>query len=111
MAIIKKLILIFLAIFTFSCSKPTTDSEICIDNMLERLDMESYEGNIDAICNNYLLYFTEKGMDYFMLENPCADLVLHLWDCDKIDICENDSFECQTIMMNMTHQGVIGRSR
>lgn len=45
-----------------------------------------------------------------MLDNPCDDFALHLWDCEKVDICIDNSPNCQTIIGNMMHQGIVGRN-
>ena len=105
----KNLIFFILAIAIFSCSTTETDNDICINNMIQTLDMENYNGVIKGECRDYLTWYTHEGNDYFMLDNPCADYALHLWDCEKVDICFENSAECQTIMGNMIHQGVVGK--
>jgi len=95
----------------FCCTAPETDSDICIDDMLERLDMEPYSGVIESECRNYLAWATYDGNDYFMWDNPCADIALHLWDCDKIDLCQDSTMNCQQIIADMTRQGIVGRSK
>lgn len=94
----------------FSCNSPDTDSDICIDNLIEILDMERYSGVIEGECRDYLQWFTYDSSDYFWLDNPCADYALHLWDCDKVDICQDDLDQCMTIMASMTQHGFVGRS-
>lgn len=93
-----------------SCSASKTDSDICIDNMLERLGMEPYSGVIEGECRDYLSWSTYDGDDYFMWDNPCADIALHLWDCDKIDLCQDSTMNCQEIIAEMTRHGIVGRS-
>ena len=105
----KSLIYLIVIFYILSCSPPDTESDICIDNMLDSKDMEHYSGVIVPQCQNYLLGFTHEENDYFMLENPCADLALHLLNCENVDVCADNSMECQTIMSNMTHQGVVGK--
>ena len=99
--------LLFFAIY--SCSPPESESDICIDNMIQVMNMEHYNGVIEGECRNYLQWFTHEGSDYFMLDNPCADFILHLWDCEKVDVCSDNSDGCKTIMSNMVHQGLVGR--
>lgn len=106
----KHLIYIFLAFFTLSCSTSKSESTECIDNMLSILDMEAFTGDMDSDCKNYLRWFTHDGDDYFMMDNPCADIALHLWDCDKIDLCQSELVDCQDIIANSTAQGIVGRS-
>ena len=94
----KNLIFILLAIGTLSCSSSETESPTCVDIMIDNLNMEHYNGEIEGECRNYLRWFTHNGNDYFMLDNPCADLVLHLWDCEKVDVCKDNSQDCQIPM-------------
>ena len=105
----KNIFYLLIAFAVFSCSPPETESDICITNILDELDMESYGGVVEIPCRDYLLWFTYDGSDYFMLENPCADIVLHLWDCDKVDICADNNEACQTILAGKSDQGVVGR--
>lgn len=108
----KNLIYLLITIAILSCSPPETESDICIDNMIGMLDMDHYGGAIENDCAyDYLLWFTYDGDDYFMIENPCADIVLHLWNCDKVDLCGDNNEECQTIFAGKADQGVIARSK
>ncbi len=107
----KNLIFLIIVFVISSCSPPETETDVCIDNMIQMLEMEHYNGVIESECQDYLLWFIHEGSDYFMYDNPCADIALHLWDCEKVDICADNSNQCQTIMSNMTHQGVIGRDK
>lgn len=106
----KYITILLLSILAFSCGSSDSESDACIDNLLEILDMEHYEGVMEGECRDYLQWFTYDGSDYFWMDNPCADYALHLWDCDNIDICAVNSDECLTIMANMTQHGIVGRS-
>jgi len=72
--------------------------------------MEHYTGEMNSDCITYLRWFTNDEDDYFMMDNPCADIALHLWNCDKVDICADNSIDCQEIMAGMTAQGIVGRT-
>jgi len=105
----KNLIFLLLAFAIFSCSKPESESDICIDNILEIRGMEHYYGEMSGECKTYLRWFTdEDGGNFFMMDNPCADFALHLLDCDNVNLC-TDSFDCQEIMADLTPQGIVGR--
>ncbi len=77
--------------------------------MITLLEMEAYTGEMGSDCNTYLRWSTYDGNDYFMIDNPCADFVLHLWDCEKVDVCQDFSSHCQEILANMTSHGIVGR--
>lgn len=105
----KNLIYLLTAFIVFSCSPPESESDICIDNMIQLNDMEHYAGEMSGDCITYLRWFIHDGNDYFMMDNPCADFALHLWNCDKVDVCHDNSSDCQEILSEMTAQGIVGR--
>lgn len=106
----KNLPIILFTLLIFSCSPPESESDLCIDKMIDELDMEHYTGEMSSECQTYLNWFTYDGSDYFMLSNPCADMLLHLFDCEHVDVCVDFSSQCQEIMSNMTSHGIVAKN-
>ena len=74
------------------------------------MDMEPYFGDIGSECRNYLRWMLDGETSYYQMDNPCADIALHLLDCDGVDLCAESSENCLEILARVEHRGIIGRS-
>lgn len=97
------------ALILTACSAENSDT--CINHVLEAHGMHPYTGEIEGDgCRTYLHHFIIDDEFYFQLDNPCADMILHLIDCDLVNICLTDSDLCMSLLAKAEYQGIIGRS-
>ena len=102
------LILCLLTIISFtSCDKEQVNEE-CREVMLDKFQMESYEGKMEFDDQNYLIeiHYSNRELQY-MISNPLQDPYnLRLYDCD---MTLHESFCCESLS-SATEQKVVGRS-
>ena len=107
----KNLIFISLALLIVSCSPPETESDICIDNMIEILSMENYSGVVENDCKyTYLHWYTHEKGNYFTVSNPCQDHAQHLYNCENVNLYIDNPSEYEETTNEMTAHGIIART-
>ncbi len=98
-------------IFIFGCSKESIYNDPCVEETIERFEMQPYNGEPDD-CKLYLYGWLYKGEYAFQLEGPCFDAYFPPFDCNQDSICAKDrSVFCEDFNLNAEELGIIAVSQ
>jgi hypothetical protein len=99
--------IIFLTCFIFlvfaACKhQPNEIKKDCLTEMLEKNDLNPYNGEEISGCVFFLVQHEWKGNDYFVLSNPCMDMFVTAVDCD------GNPVEDANFWSEATSKGIVG---
>lgn len=107
---------IFFAFFLIStlllagCAHQDTDSGQldCTEAFLAANDMIAYEGQ-DLGCSFFMSKYLYQDRVYFLLGNPCADMIAYPTDCENNRLCDDfDWTGCEDFFEEAVYLGIVG---
>ncbi len=77
---LRNILFLVCLLFLFGCSKEELPSPACTETLLEQLDMIPYDGQ-EIGCGFFLELYLFENQYYYLLGNPCIDMVQYPVDC------------------------------